>query len=128
MDLTQLQNHVLKILLEAGEENLPTVLNTVAVQVGGRQGDRFLNQIILAIQDLEEEGMVSFARYFNDREPSWVRLSREEMQQNFGPEQCLKWNDLAGIWEWKEADCGVERVYLLLEQAGRDAISDHLSW
>jgi hypothetical protein len=59
LSLTPIQREVLWTLEEAGEENLPTIMNTLRVKLPGVAGDDLSGIIRGAVEDLARRGFIS---------------------------------------------------------------------
>jgi hypothetical protein len=61
LSLTPIQREVLWTLEEAGEENMPTIINTLRVKLSGAAGNDLSDDIRGAVEDLARRGFISIS-------------------------------------------------------------------
>ena len=110
-----LENEIMRILLEAGEENLPTVMNTLREGHTDAPPETLLAEAEASLQALERQGYIELCWY---RE-GWVPLTTEERRKILPLVQSLVWNSATGHWQWNEAELGRERPLAVLTDAGQ---------
>lgn len=127
MKLSAIQIHILKILSEADEENIPTIVNTIYTESPRMDKERLLLQINSALEELHGMGLIAYSRYVNKGEPRWVTIPEDEISSVLPLQNCLEWNDETSLWRWKAEQFGKERVVVTLEEKGRKAIPEYLA-
>ncbi|BAZ11857.1 hypothetical protein NIES4071_36830 [Calothrix sp. NIES-4071] len=128
MQLAPLQIHILRLLSEAGEENIPTIVNTILVESTAGSLENLLDQVNEALQELYWRKLIVYAYYSNDVQYRWKILTSKEIQPFLPINNCLSWNQENRSWQWKEKEFGQERVYVLLQEEGRRIINEYLSF
>jgi hypothetical protein len=114
---TSLEVAILSILLEAEEENLPTIVNTLRTQYGEVPPQELLIHARLAIDALEKQGYAKFAWYRND----WVPLSEDDRRRTVASTNGILWDQDQGRWHWNK-DLGSEMPILILTDKGKQYI------
>jgi hypothetical protein len=127
MKLNAIQLKILTLLFEAGEENIPTLANMIWSESDDIDKDTFLTWLNAAIEGMNTLGFVSLAIYREKEKASWQELSDSEFARFFPIHRCLEWNSNLNYWQWRELDCGNERVTVLIEESGKIFLSDYLS-
>ncbi len=94
-----LQLEILHMLLEAGEENLPTILNTLLVRRPDTAPEVLLADVSDALEAIERQSYAELARY----EDGWVTLTPEERQLVLPLAKSVEWHPAAGRWRWAGA-------------------------
>jgi hypothetical protein len=122
MQLSPLQLQILRLLEEAGEENIPTIANTIRAEAAPDAGPDVLGQIDAALRALHEADLVGFAYYRGDHDPAWQPLTDARLRVVFPIHRCLEWHGASGGWRWREDRCGRERVIVTLEDQGKRLI------
>jgi hypothetical protein len=105
---------ILEMLLEAGEENIPTILNTVLARHPSDRPEALLEQTGQVLQELEGQRYAELAWYRGE----WVPLSAAERARIVPIRNSVTWNTEAKRWQWKEADLGADRLLVILTEEG----------
>ena len=113
-----LQVEILRILLEAGEENLPTILNTLLVQHPATAPEMLLADVADALERIERQSYAQLARY----DDSWIALTPEERQLLPPLTKSVVWHPATGRWRWNSDVAGRERPTVVLTEEGREHI------
>jgi len=113
---------ILEILLEAGEENIPTILNTLLTRHSADPPESLLEQTAQALRELEEQGYTELAWYRD----GWVPLSAAERARILPLGNGVTWNAEAKRWRWKETDPGADRPLVILTEKGERHIRSRL--
>ena len=113
-----LEIEILHILLEAGEENLPTVLNTVLVQHLAEPREALLARVEKALESLERQSYTELNWY----KDGWVPLTAEQRRKVLPLANSVEWNTDAKRWHWKEEELGPERPIVTLTDKGEQYI------
>jgi DNA-binding PadR family transcriptional regulator len=113
---------ILRLLLEAGEENVPTILNTLLVQHVSEPPEIFLQTIGAILKSAEEDGYVQFTWYRD----GWVPLTPKERHMVLPPLDSVAWDPAAKRWRWKEEELGPERPIVILTDKGEQYVRRQL--
>jgi hypothetical protein len=98
MQLTRIERRILALLEEAGEENIATLLHTVAFSSGN---DRDVQILITAVSRLNNAGYVEIGTSSNDAtEPQTAADARDSRMLLNTVAQAFKWNPALNSWEW----------------------------
>jgi hypothetical protein len=117
-----LKLEILHMLLEAGEENLPTIFNTLLVQHPSEPPDTLLVNVWERLKSLENKGYIEFVRHRN----GWVPLTPEERELVLPPANSLVWDSAVGRWRWREEQLGLEPLTVILTDDGAQYIRSRL--
>ena len=115
---SSLKLEILRLLLEAGEENLPTILNTVLVQHSSEPPDVLLASVGEALEAIEKQSYTELAWY----KDGWIALIPEERQLVLPLANSVAWDPATNQWRWKEEELGPERPIVILTSKGEDYI------
>lgn len=114
--LSPMQRDVLWILEEAGEENLPTVLNTLRSNSAGVPDEVLIPALSDALRGLWRSGLITFCRYHGGSDAGWKDISPGEIQRVLAVSDVVRWNEDGGYWQWDEARDGRERVSVVVPE------------
>lgn len=114
-----LETEILRVLLEAGEENLPTVLNTVLVQHHAEPPEILLPRVEEALDSLEKKAFTELTWY---KDGCWVPLTAEERTKVLPVANSVFWNAATKRWNWNETKLGPERPIVILTEKGEQYI------
>jgi hypothetical protein len=109
-----LQRELLSLLLEAGEETVPTLFNTVLVRRPGLSREAVADEVSEAMTALEQQSYVALSWYRN----GWVDLTPDERERQLPLAEGLRWNDTLERWVWDEARRGPEVPIAVLTPQG----------
>ena len=112
---TPTQREVLEQLAEAGDENLPTLLNTILLQHPAASPPELLEQVAAAVESLERREYAVFSWYRG----GWQRLTPAERAALSPLAGCVVWDATDGDWDWDSARLGDEWPVLTITGAGR---------
>jgi hypothetical protein len=113
---------ILRMLLEAGEENLPTILNTLLVQHPSEPPDTLLARVWERLKSMEKKSYIEFAWYRD----GWVPLTPEERGLLLPPANSLVWDSATSRWCWREGRLGPEPPIVILTDDGAQYIRGRL--
>jgi len=113
-----LELEILHILLEAGEENLPTILNALLVRHPDTAPEVLLVDVSDALQAIERQSFAQYARY----EDGWVALTPEERQLVLPLVKSVVWQPAAGRWRWKKDVARPDFPVVILTDRGKEHI------
>lgn len=125
MEFTTLQLYILKMLAEAGEENIPTIVNTVLNEALISDKANLIQEVNLALETLLNCKLIYYAYYQKEAASPWKILSDNEVQELSPIYNCLNWNEEGGFWSWRQDKCGKERVLVLISDVARDSVLHH---
>jgi len=109
-----LQQELLGLLLEAGEETVPTLFNTALVRRPGVPRDAVADEVGEAMAALEQQAYIALSWYRD----GWVDLTPEEHQRQLPLAAGLRWDDALERWVWDEARRGPEVPIAVLTPRG----------
>jgi hypothetical protein len=109
-----LQQELLGLLLEAGEETVPTLFNTVLVRHPELSREAVADEVGEAMAALEQQAYVALS-WYRDR---WVDLTPEEHQRQVPLALGLRWNDALERWVWDEVRRGPDVPIAVLTPQG----------
>lgn len=112
--LSPIQRDVLWILEEAGEENLPTVLNTLRSNSAGVPDEVLIPALSDALRGLWRSDLITFCRYRGGSDARSEDLSPGETQSVLAVSEVVRWNEDGGYWQWDEARGGGGRVSVVV--------------
>jgi hypothetical protein len=112
---TPLQVEILKMLAEAGEENLATIFNTVLVSTADGAPAMIAADVDGALDDLLDHGLIELAQWDGE----WISLPDNDSRALRPFHRSLIWVPDSGSWAWDEARFGRRRVAAVLSPAGR---------
>ena len=110
---------MLRMLAEAGEEDLTTVVNTLLRSATNPSDPRHLLVLAASLENLRAQQLIGYALYARD----WSDLIGDEAAEYLPVHHCLVWNDSLSEWLWNEDDCGKDRLIVVLQQKGREALT-----
>lgn len=122
MELTALQWYILRLLSEAGEENIPTMVNTLQAEAVIADKAKLLSEVNSALEGLLKLRLISYAYYQEEPVPDWRILSDNEVQKFSPISNCLGWNEADGFWSWREERFGKERVLVIISEQAKELI------
>ena len=108
--MNAIEREVLEQLAEAGDENLPTLVNTL--------GPLRLEQVTTAVEALERRSDAVFCWYRD----GWQPLTPDERMALSPLPACLVWNAADGDWGWDSERLGDEWPILTITAAGRERL------
>jgi len=114
----QLEKEILAILLEAGEENLPALVNTVGVQRHSPPKDSIVAEVGDALDDLLRKSLIELTWY----DDGWVPLTDEEQRAVLPVSRSVGWDAAANVWTWNEQSAAGRRPVVVLTPAGERQI------
>jgi len=120
--LTPMQGAVLRMLEEAGEENPPTVLNTLRAAHADQSNEEFAQAVRLALGGLYDLGFITLSRDEERPNQRWMPVPPEDIPRILSISQVVRWDD-RGYWRWDDCQAGPYRASLALTEAGRWALS-----
>jgi len=112
------------MLLEAGEENVPTVLNTILAEHPTDNHETLLMCVENALKSLEKRSCVDLEWYRD----GWVPLSAEERRKVLALADCVVWHEDTREWNWNEKELGPEWPIVTLTEKGEQYIEAVLEW
>lgn len=121
--LLPLQREILWMLLEAGAEDVSTVLNTLRLKSPDSSFDEFLYQAESAIGQLFEYGLISFARDYETPGLRYVATSPEEIGRMMPVGKIVKFDEDKGHWIQDESHGEPHRISLVITEQGKESLT-----
>ncbi len=121
MELSDVEVNVLSVLSEAAEEELATLANTVLGSAEERGDPQVLQVLNASLDRLRQRQLIGYA-YYKD---GWQDLSDDQLAPFVPIRRCLAWDDAGARWRWNAAECGQERLIVVLLEKGRRAIAGY---
>jgi hypothetical protein len=124
MELTKLENAVLMMLEEAGEENLAALLNSVK-DLGALHSTNEIDEFRMVLIHFVENSFLEIARSRDEASKRWIPLPRRESISLLRKlDSLLRWSNTEKLWTWSSSS---PRLAALLTNAGTTAARETLS-
>jgi hypothetical protein len=115
---------VLRLLEEAGSEEIPVVLNTLQAQFPAYQPEELLSVAEEAIGGLRKLGLVAFSRDYGVAGLHYVQLPDDQPKGSTSLQQLSTYDEARKAWKWADLPGDSEPISLILTEQGTRALTE----
>jgi hypothetical protein len=121
LHISPTEREILSVLSEAGEENLPALLNTIYMKFPALSRQEMLMAGEKGLRNLHSKGFIEFCVETQNRGRVLTPLSAHETKKALSLAKVLVWNDKNKMWDWDVEKNG-EWVVVTLTDKGQEAL------
>jgi hypothetical protein len=115
---------VLRLLEEAGSEEIPVVLNTLQAQFPAYQPEELLSVAEEAIGGLRKLGLVAFSRDYGVAGLHYVQIPDQDLKGGRLIRHFSVYDEDRGAWTWGNLSGNSEPISLILTAQGTRALTE----